>query len=142
MLLLFFLSWTVPELCSGYGMPIVGEGYDSEWNSYSLNRATIELIEAVPLGESFWLGYGQGEFDWPATVDQVLNLTFYTTDGREHWYEVYAAEGDYYALIYSDPLPRADANGDHYGTHPCLAVRLEPSAYTLLREVIHDSRNP
>lgn len=119
------------DVCPAFGAPLGGEGYDDQWVEYVLDADAVDAVLNIDAGESFWIGYEAGGFDWPNDVQPVLTLTF---DGGQ-WLDVFwsaQTPGVYYVLPFADPTPRADAFGEHYGTHPCAAVQVDAADYDAL----------
>lgn len=135
LLAVFALLWQLHapllDVCPAFGVPTSGTGYDTAtWTDYTLDAAAIRAVLAID-GESFWVGYERGGFAWPDDVEVALTLTF---DGGQ-WLDVYwsaQTPNVYYALPFADPAPRADANGAHYGTHPCAAILMTERDYAAL----------
>lgn len=134
------LSAPLAVVCPAFGVPISGMGYDTEtWTDYRLDEQAIQAVLNINAERSFWAGYENGGFAWPDDVRPALALTFTVTDGSERWLDVFWSAQTpevYYALPFADPTPRADAEGNHYGTHPCAAVLMTPAEYDALLDAI------
>lgn len=127
------------DVCPAFGRPVSGGGYDRAWVDYVLDADAIDAVLRLPAGDSFWVGYDNGGFDWPGDVQPVLTLTFEMQDGESRWLDVFWSEATpdvYYALPFVTVEPYADAQGEHYGTHPCAAIRLTAAEFAALREAI------
>ena len=125
---------TLLAVCPAFA-PVSGGGYDHSWTEYAVNADGIAAIMALDTSRSFWLGYDAGGFAMPADATDALRLTLYTEDGRELWFDVLWSEATpdtYYALPFAVTEAYADANGEHYGTHPCAAFTLTRAQFARL----------
>lgn len=94
-------------------------------------------------GPSFWVGYENGGFAWVNDVMPLLTLTFIAEDGSERWLDIFWSEqtpDTYYVLPFANVVPYADANGDHYGTHPCAAILMTAPEYQSLLRSLQNGR--
>ena len=128
------------DVCPQFGVPVSGTGYDSTtWTDYELDAQAIQAVLNINAERSFWVGYENGGFAWVNDVMPELTLTLTMADGSERWLDVFWSEqtpNNYYVLPFADPIPYADANGEHYGTHPCAAILMTDSEYqALIREL-------
>ncbi|MBK8035287.1 MAG: hypothetical protein IPK17_38445 [Chloroflexi bacterium] len=134
------LSAPLAVVCPAFGVPISGMGYDTEtWTDYRLDEQAIQAVLNINTERSFWVGYENGGFAWTNDVMPLLTLTFTMADGSERWFDVFWSEQTpnvYYALPFTNPTPSADANGQHYGTHPCAAILMTATEYEALLEVL------
>lgn len=80
-----------------------------------LAQDTWDTLQTVT-GRDLWLGYDNG--GWETTGDEYGRYKL-TGDGWEVWLFYSATRDEYDILPFSNPEPFADANGDHYGMHPC-----------------------
>lgn len=129
------------NVCTDFGTPTSGTGYlAGAWADFPVDDAGIQAILNVNAERTFWVGYDAGGFAWPTEdVHPILTVTLWLEDGSERWFEVYWSEQTpdrYYALPYDDPTPRADADGQHFGTHPCTAILMTEVEYTALRAAL------
>ena len=127
------------DVCPAFGVPVSGGGYDRAFVDYALDADGIDAVLNIDAGDSFWIGYENGGFDWPQDVQPVLQLTLVMADGDESWLDVWwsAQTPDvYYALPFANTVAYADAQGEHYGTHPCAAIRMTAAEFERLREAI------
>jgi len=127
------------DVCPAFGIPVSGGGYDRAYIDYGLDADAIDAVLRMPAGDSFWVGYDNGRFNWPQDVQPVLTLTFAMQDGESRWLDVFwsARTPDvYYALPFVTVEPYADGAGEHYGTHPCAALRSSAGEYEALIEAI------
>ncbi|MBK9751735.1 MAG: hypothetical protein IPO91_33900 [Chloroflexi bacterium] len=127
------------DVCPAFGVPVSGSGYDRTFVDYALDAEAINAVLSIDASDSFWVGYENGGFDWPQDVQPVLQLTLMMADGAERWLDVWwSAETPevYYALPFVTVEAYADAQGEHYGTHPCAAVRMSAADFEALREAI------
>jgi len=124
------------NICPQFGVPVSGIGYDTAtWTDYQLDAQAIQAVLNINAERSFWVGYANGGFAWTSDVMPELTLTFEMADGSERWFDVFWSEQTpdaYYALPFADPTPQADANGEHYGTHPCAAIVMTGAEYQAL----------
>lgn len=132
-----FLLQVTPlaAVCPQFGVPVSGTGYDRAWNEYTLDAADIQAVLNFDASRSFWVGYDAGGFAMPDDAADVLNLTLYTADGGERWFDVlYSPQTPavYYALPFANTQAYADAQGQHYGTHPCAAILMTRAEYAAL----------
>lgn len=140
LLAIFALLWQLGTpliaVCPAFGRPTSGTGYDTAtWTEYELDAAAIQAVLNLNAARSFWVGYERGGFAWPDDVRDALHLTLYSADGGERWLDVLYSDqtpGVYYALPFADPTPRADADGAHFGTHPCAAILMTEQEYRAL----------
>ena len=134
--LLLHLHQPLLDICPAFGVPTSGTGYDTEtWTEYELDAVAIRAVLQLDASRSFWVGYAAGGFAWPDDVMPELTLTFEMADGSERWFDVFWSEqtpDTYYALPFANPTPYADANGEHYGTHPCAAILMTAAEYKAL----------
>ncbi len=135
----FLLQVTSPliNMCPQFLIPVTGNGYDANWNEVTLDSLAIQALLNLPAGNSFWLGYERGGFA-PAYFESepALTLTLYTADGGERWIDVTEHAGVYYVLAYAQTVAYADANGEHFGVHPCAAFTLTESEYQAFMEAL------
>lgn len=128
------------DVCPQFGVPVSGTGYDSTtWTDYELDAQAIRAVLNINAERSFWVGYENGGFAWVNDVMPELTLTFTMADGSERWFDVFWSEeapDEYYALPFANPTPYADANGEHYGTHPCAAILMTGAEYAALIEAL------
>ncbi len=124
------------NVCPQFGVPVSGTGYDTtNWTDYNLDAQAIQAVLNINSDHSFWVGYENGGFAWTSDVMPELTLTFTMADGSERWFDVFWSEQTpdaYYALPFANPTPYADANGEHYGTHPCAAILMTGVEYQTL----------
>lgn len=130
------------DACPDFRGPIAGSGYDTDtWTDYELDAQAIQAVLNINADRSFWVGYAAGGFAWTDDVMPVLTLTFVMEDGGERWFDVFWSAQTphaYYALPFANPTPYADANGEHYGTHPCAAILMTAPEYAALIEDISE----
>lgn len=123
-------------VCPQFGTPVSGTGYDTrDWTDYTLDAQAIQAVLNINADHSFWVGYANGGFAWTNDVMPALTLTFTMADGSERWLDVFWSEQTpdaYYALPFANPTPYADANGEHFGTHPCAAILMTAAEYEAL----------
>jgi len=127
------------DVCPAFGVPVSGSGYDRTFVDYALDAEAINAVLSIDASDSFWVGYENGGFDWPQDVQPVLQLTLMMADGAERWLDVWWSEQTpevYYALPFVTVEAYADAQGEHYGTHPCAAIRMSAAEFETLREAI------
>lgn len=139
--ILFALSLQLATVCPAFGVPVSGSGYDSAWSEYTLTADGIAAVLALDASRSFWVGYDHGGFAMPADATDALRLTLTTADGGERWFDVLWSEqtpDTYYALPFANTVAYADANGEHYGTHPCAAFVLTGDEYADLVAALED----
>lgn len=118
--------------CAAFA-PVSGGGYDHTWTEYAVTDAGIAALLALDTSSSFWVGYDHGGFNVEfLEADPALTLTLYTADGRELWFDVFEHAGVFYALPFANVVAYADANGEHYGTHPCTAFTLTRAQFARL----------
>lgn len=142
--LLWQLVTPLSAACPAFGVPISGTGYDTAtWTVYELDAVAIRAVLQLDASRSFWVGYAAGGFAWPDDVRPELALTFTMADGGERWLDVFwspETPSTYYALPFADPTPRADAYGQHYGTHPCAAFVMTSAEYAALLNMLGERR--
>ncbi len=139
MFVAIFSHMPLINVCPQFEVPVLGEGYDSEWNEYVLDAAAIQAVLNIDAGRSFWVGYEHGGFAWTNDVEPVLTLTLYLEDGEERWLDIFWSEQtpeDYYALPFANTVAYADVNGEHFGTHPCAAILMTTAEYQSLLEAL------
>lgn len=128
------------DVCPQFGVPITGTGYDSTtWTDYELDAQAIQAVLNINAERSFWVGYENGGFAWTDDVMPELTLTFTMADGSERWLDVLWSEQTpdaYYALPFANTTHYADANGEHWGTHPCAAILMTNAEYQALLEAL------
>lgn len=136
LLALFLTTAGIHDVCPQFGVPVTGTGYDTQtWTDYRLDEQGIEAVLNIDTSRSFWVGYENGGFAWTDDVLPVLTLTFEMEDGDERWLDVFWSEQTpeiYYVLPFANTTPYADANGEHYGTHPCAAILMSATEYDAL----------
>lgn len=137
----FLLQVPLINICPQFGVPVSGTGYDTEtWTDYTLDAQAIQAVLNINADRSFWVGYENGGFAWTNDVMPLLTLTFTAEDGSERWLDIFWSEqtpNTYYALPFANTAPYADANGEHYGTHPCAAILMTQAEYSELLEAIN-----
>ncbi len=132
-ILFAFLFQVTPliDICPQFGVPVSGVGYDAAFTEYVVTD--MSAVVGLPAGDSFWIGYDNGGFAAPYfDSEPALTLTLYTADGGERWLDVTVADGVYYVLPYATTEPYTDANGEHYGTHPCAAFTITGDEFARL----------
>lgn len=127
-------------ICPAFGVPVTGVGYDAAFTEYTVTPEAVAAILSLDTSRSFWLGYDHGGFD-PVYFESepALTLTLYTADGGERWLDVTEHAGVYYVLPYVTTTAYADANGDHYGTHPCAAFTISADAFARLLATMEET---
>ena len=77
-------------------------------------------------GKSIWIGYDKGGFDIPDDWYFLPDVVFDTSKGKRYLWVIAAPStpGDIYVFPFKSMEPYADANGEHYGVHPCGAYRV------------------
>lgn len=119
--------------CAAFGVPVTGGGYDAAFTEYVVGAAGVDAILSLDTSRSFWLGYDSGGFAAAYfDSDPALTLTLTTADGGERWIDITVADGVYYVLPYAMTTAYADANGEHYGTHPCAAFTITGDEFARL----------
>ncbi len=142
--ILLVILWTDPTpligVCPQFGVPVSGTGYDTEtWTDYDLDAQAIQAVLNIKADHSFWVGYANGGFAWTSDVMPALTLTFTMADGSERWLDVFWSEQTpdaYYALPFANVIPYAEADGSHFGTHPCAAILMSRAEYLALRAAL------
>lgn len=131
---------TLLSICPAFGVPVTGVGYDAAFTEYTVTQTGIDALLSLDTSDSFWLGYDHGGFD-PAYFDSepALTLTLWTADGGERWVDITEHAGVYYVLPYATTTAYADANGDHYGTHPCAAFTISADAFARLLATLEET---
>ena len=78
------------------------------------------------MGESIWVGYENGGFDLPDKRYFLSDVLFKTSKGERYMWIVasHSIPDTIYVFPFKSMEPYADANGDHYGVHPCGAYRV------------------
>ena len=86
-------------------------------------RETVSAAEIETLwqtaGESLWVGYDAG--GWDARANVTGETVFYDglKDGARWWALFKIGAERTIAYVFANTVPYADANGAHYGHHPC-----------------------
>ena len=131
-------------ICPQFGVPVTGSGYDTDtWTDYQLDAEAIQAVLNINADRSFWVGYENGGFAWAHDVAPLLTLTFTAEDGSERWFDVFWSDetpDSYYALPFVNTAAYADANGEHFGTHPCAAILMTAAEYRALLEALGEER--
>ena len=100
---------------------------------FPLPPLLVVLRLALDTSRSFWLGYDSGGFAAAYfDSDPALTLTLAAADGGERWLDITEHAGVYYVLPYAMTTAYADANGEHYGTHPCAAFTITGDEFARL----------
>ena len=141
LILQVYIPLSAVENCEAFGVPVSGVGYDSAWREYMLTADGIAAVLALDASRSFWVGYERGGFA-PAYFESepALTLTLYTVGGGERWVDITEAGGVYYVLPFANTVAYADANGEHYGTHPCAAILMTGAEYEALLGALRGER--
>lgn len=88
------------------------------------------------LGQSVWVGYEQGGFDIPDDTADYFTIYAVGEAGNEVQIWVWEAPSTpdwLYVLPFNNTTPYSDANGEHFGVHPCGAFRVNAfDVYLLL----------
>lgn len=105
---------------------------------YEAGRGFLDGAEIVALygvgGENIWVGYDNGGFNVPDDTRIMRRIWLYDGDGSLYhatnraliWIAVSPQTPMLeYWFVFDNTRPYADANGKHYGLHPCAAVRVE-----------------
>lgn len=142
-LMLFVLFWQLSlpliDVCPQFGTPTTGTGYDNTGQEYTLGTEAIRAVLDISTARSFWVGYEQGGFAWPANARPVLSLSMWLEDGGERWLDAYWSPDTpdlYYVLAFYRTDTYTDANGQHEGQHPCQAVLLTAADYDRLIDAL------
>lgn len=95
-----------------------------------LTDAQLEAIAAIE-GESIWIGYEHGGWDYPDGIE-AMSFTRYwifgKRDGVKFWVILYIGAEWSYGFTFANTEPYADANGEHYGQHPCDGYAIDGAA--------------
>ncbi|MCC6801884.1 MAG: hypothetical protein IT319_03280, partial [Anaerolineae bacterium] len=129
---------TLTSFCDQFGIPVSIRIFD--WNDWSTVDLPNPLVAQMPISwdasGDLWRGYGVAKpFDQPDDTRDRWRLTLFTAEGVERW--IYVAQSDstpdtLYAYAYQNINPFADANGNHYGYHPCRAFALPATQMDVL----------
>lgn len=96
-------------------------GPDGKLDNYPLDTEALEALWTIE-GESIWIGYDQGGWDLPAGFASLRFERYWIRgykDGDEFWAMLRTTPDYSLAIVYENTEPFADANGEHYGYHPC-----------------------
>ena len=131
---------TLLSICPAFGVPVTGGGYDAAFTEYVVGAAGVDAILSLDTSRSFWLGYDSGGFAAAYfDSDPALTLTLTTADGGERWLDITEHAGVYYVLPYATTTAYADANGEHFGTHPCAAFTISADAFARLLATLEET---
>lgn len=86
---------------------------------------TIAALQALE-GVSIWVGYADGGYALPGDTASWFKL--YINGNRQVWAYASVETGNAYLFVFDNLTPYADANGQHYGIHPCGMFAVERSA--------------
>lgn len=129
---------TLISYCDQFGIPESIRIFD--WNDWSTVDLPNPLVAQIPISwdakGDLWRGYGNEKpFEQPDDTRDRWRLTLFTSDGTERW--IYVAQSDstpgtLYAYAFQNLNAYADANGNHYGYHPCRAFTLPSTQMDVL----------
>lgn len=110
------------------------------WIDYDLLHEFTANIEAHEIRD-IWTddGKGYGYFDTDDNTECVFSWYgrtkgVYGNPSKRLMIQFYASDDHAYLLAYSNVKPFADANGEHWGIHPCAAVEIDYDYYAFLRD--------
>lgn len=126
------------SFCDKFGVPQAIRIFD--WNDWSTVELTNPLVAQLPTrwdaSGNLWRGYDAAKpFDVPDDARERWQLHFTNTAGEERWINVWQSAttaGLLYAYAFQVVTPYADAQGNHYGYHPCRAFTLLPTEMDIL----------
>lgn len=93
----------------------------SWWRYSPIALEAWEQLQAVE-GASIWLGYGAGGYVVPEDCELVFKIGGVGEEGQRVLVWVWWAESQpdtFWVFPFRNIQPYADANGQHYGIHPC-----------------------
>ncbi|NDJ59718.1 MAG: hypothetical protein GYB67_01260 [Chloroflexi bacterium] len=97
----------------------------SEYTRVSLVTQVAWVPRYWDASQSIWRGYRAPQpFAQPADADYRWMIYLDLPDGSRRWIMILESlytPSVYYAYAYTTLTPSTDANGDHYGAHPCRA---------------------
>ncbi len=138
-------------ICPAFGVPVTGGGYDfagGVLTEYVFDAdaiaAVVEMIQSVDETNTFFLGYDAGGWSdsYKYNSDPVLEATLWLADGSERQLAIRWSPDTpttYYVTPYSTVEPYADANGEHFGTHPCAAFTISADAFARLLATLEET---
>ena len=92
-----------------------------------LTSTQLEALAAVD-GESIWIGYAAGGWDYPPGFKEMTFTRYWVfgkRDGEWFWVMLYIGAEWSYGFTFSNTEVYADANGEHLGQHPCFAASFD-----------------
>lgn len=141
---------TLNQICDGWGR--LESAYmllwADMWHSYNIPSAALPGLEAIGASDSFWVDTTDyGYFDTPDDETEThYKITLTTDEGRRHLYFTFAESTPEtaYAYAFTSLKPTTDANGDHYGVHPCAVFKTDAdlihSLWTVTSENVDNLR--
>lgn len=116
--------------CGEFGSPVSLRLFD--WTTGSTVSLSDESIARVPLSwdasKTIWRGYRSARpFDQPDDAREHWKVNLFLPDGSERWIDILISPTTpdvYYVYSFERTDPFADANGEHYGFHPCRAFSI------------------
>jgi hypothetical protein len=129
---------TVASYCDDFGTPVSIQIFD--WNDWSTVNLTNALVAQLPIrwdaSGDLWRGYQAAKpFEQPDDTRDRWRLTLHRADGSERWIQIAQSASTpsmLYAYAFQNLTPYADANGNHFGYHPCRAFALPSSEMDVL----------
>ena len=126
------------SFCDQFGVPQSIRIFD--WNDWSTVDLTNPLVAQLPTrwdaSGDLWRGYDAARpFAVPDDARERWQLHFTNAADEERWINVWesAATADVlYAYAFQVLTPFGDAQGNHFGYHPCRAFTLPPTQMNIL----------
>ena len=115
------------SFCPELGFPVSLRIFDWQTgNTISLNDpAVAQLPLSWDASDDLWRGYNAlNPFDQPSDTQERWKITLFLPDSTERWISVYDSPTTpslSYLYAYQNTTAFADANGNHFGFHPCRA---------------------
>ncbi len=121
---------TLASSCDKFGIPVSIRIFD--WNDWSTVELSNPLVAQLPIqwdaSADIWRGYQVAKsFDQPDDARERWKLQLFTADGVERRIQVEQSASTpdtLYVYAFQILTPYADAQGKHYGYHPCRAFRI------------------
>ena len=135
------------NFCADFGTPLSLSIFD--WATGSTTNLSDEAIARIPLtwdaSADLWQGYESDHpFNQPDDAHQRWNLKLYLPDGTERWIVIYESAQTpqtYYTYVFVTTAPFADAQGQHFGNHPCRAFATAAAQVMSFLEVVSQYQN-
>jgi hypothetical protein len=118
-----------------------------DWSTWQTAYVNDPSLSVAPFqwdaSQTIWRGYDSAKpFDQPSDTFKHWSVTLILPDGTEQWiYLLDSAQtpSTSYIYVFDNVEPFADAQGNHYGFHPCRAFAADTNLVSSWLDQVYQS---